>query len=198
MKSWIGSWIKPWVSLGLGGALGGGLVFLGAPPAQACTFELGADAEGVSLAVDMCSIARVTPDAVDFVYVRQRQRITSQASCRVGIWTTFPDRENHKPSDSATRDMLDAVCRRGLGQAQRGRLASVTSAKISPIRQSPGGTILCNVRPQSEIRVYEVLPVGRRNFYYTDYCNGQVGVIPEADVDIYYNRSARNETNVMR
>ncbi len=190
--------VKLSLGLGLGSLLGGGLAVLTASPAQACTFDLGATAEGVPLAVDVCSIARVTADAVDFVYIRQRQRITSQASCRVGIWTTFPDRENHKPSDSATRDMLDAVCRRGLGQAQRGRLASVTAAKIAPIRQSPGGTILCNVRPQSEIRVYELLPVGRRNFYYTDYCNGQVGVIPEADVDVYYNRSARNETNVMR
>lgn len=152
---------------------------------EACELKLGINETGQTIELDMCSLRKVSNDSVDFIYAVNDDRIYSQANCRLGIWTTYPDRINHRAQGTATKQMLEAICRRGLGGPERGRLAKVVGDGIIFVRRSPGGSILCSVRKDAEILVSETLVSSNRTWYYTDYC-GQVGMIPEANVDIYY------------
>jgi hypothetical protein len=81
--------------------------------AQSCNYFAGTAVTGEKVNVNTCSISRSSYQSVDFVYYLGKKRIISQANCNHGYWTTFPDREIHRPQSQATQRMLDTVCSYG-------------------------------------------------------------------------------------
>jgi hypothetical protein len=78
--------------------------------AQSCNYFAGTAVGGQKVNLNTCSINRVNYASVDFVYFLGKQRFRSQANCNNGTWTTFSDRQVHRPQSQATQNMLDVVC----------------------------------------------------------------------------------------
>lgn len=81
--------------------------------AQSCNYFAGTAITGQKVNVDTCSMSRSGNQNVDFVYYLGNQKMVSQAHCRYGTWTTFRDRQTHRPQSQATQKMLDLVCSKG-------------------------------------------------------------------------------------
>jgi hypothetical protein len=78
--------------------------------AQSCNYFAGTAVAGQKVNLNTCSISRVSNTSVDFVYFLGKQRFRSQANCSNGTWTTFSNRQVHRPQSQATQNMLDVVC----------------------------------------------------------------------------------------
>jgi hypothetical protein len=81
--------------------------------AQSCNYFAGTAVTGQKVNVDTCSISRASYQNVDFVYYLGKMKMVSQANCSNGTWTTFRDRQTHRPQSQATQRMLDRVCSQG-------------------------------------------------------------------------------------
>ena len=139
--------------------------------AQTCGYYAGQASGGQSINVDLCSISQASAQSVDFVYYLGSERIQSQANCKAGTWTTFPERSLHRPQSQATQSMLNTVC----GYRTRKQSGSATAVVFDPpsnVRSSPNGNVLCAVKERTTINVYG----STSNWYYTDVC-GRMGVI---------------------
>lgn len=138
--------------------------------AQTCNYFAGNSSAGQSVNLDLCSISQASARSVDFVYYLDGEKITSQANCESGTWTTFPERAVNRPQSEATQNMLSTVC------SYRSSTSSAGAATVfdppSNVRSSPNGEILCSVRNVQTIDLYG----STGSWYYTDIC-GEMGVI---------------------
>jgi hypothetical protein len=158
-----------------GATLLGGLSGSIPTQAQSCNYFAGRAAGGQSVNVDLCSISQASANSVDFVYYLGRERIQSQANCRAGTWTTFPERKVHRPQSQATQSMLDVVCSyRQSGDTTR---SALVFDPPSNVRVSPNGAVLCSIRDRTTINVYG----STGSWYYTDAC-GDMGVIHSSQI----------------
>lgn len=147
--------------------------------AQSCNYFAGTAVGGQAVNVDTCSISRASYQSVDFIYYLGNKKIISQANCNNGTWTTFPERDVHRPQSQATQRMLDVVCN------SRSSSSSNTSSSRkafvfdppSNVRTSPNGSILCSVTDPTTINVYGAVD----SWYYTDVC-GRTGVIHSSQI----------------
>ncbi|WP_432810500.1 hypothetical protein [Pantanalinema sp. GBBB05] len=152
---------------------------LGSPPsaiAQSCNYYAGRAVGGQSINVDLCSISRASARSVDFVYYLDNERIYSQANCQTSTWTTFPERQTHRPQSQATQNMLNVVCRSQGGNPSDTRVATVFDPP-SNIRSSPNGSVLCRINTPTSIYIYGSIG----DWYYTDAC-GEMGVIHSTQI----------------
>ena len=78
--------------------------------AQSCNYFAGTAVAGQKVNLNKCSIDRVSSTSIDFVYYLGSKKFRSQANCNDGTWTTFADRQVHRPQSQATQNMLDVVC----------------------------------------------------------------------------------------
>ncbi len=147
--------------------------------AQNCNYFAGTAVTGQSVNVDLCSISPASTQSVNFVYYLGNQRVTSQANCAQGTWTTFPERQVNRPQSRATQRMLEVVCSyRVSNPGQTSRVgAAIVFNPPSNVRATPNGDILCSVRQRSTIDIYG--SVG--DWYYTNVC-GSMGVIHSSQI----------------
>lgn len=142
--------------------------------AQTCNYFAGTASTGESVNVDLCSVSRASDRSVDFVYYLGNEKVVSQANCESGSWTTFPEREVHRPQSQATQQMIEAVCSH-TGAAQIG--SAVVFDPPSNVRDSPNGNVLCSINSVTAIATYG----STGDWYYTDAC-GSMGVIHSSQV----------------
>ena len=145
--------------------------------AQMCGYYTGQASGGQNINVDLCSISQASQRSVDFVYFLGSERIQSQANCEAGTWTTFPEREVHRPQSSATQTMMSVVCSY---RVSRGRTEGQTVFVFDPpsnVRATPDGKILCAISQRKQINVYG----STGSWYYTDAC-GQMGMIHSSQI----------------
>lgn len=142
--------------------------------AQTCNYFAGTASTGESVNVDLCSLSRASSRSVDFVYYLGEERIISQANCESGSWTTFPEKEVHRPQSQATQRMIEVVCSySSIPQTER----AVVFAPPSNVRDTPNGNILCSIDRAISIDVYG----STGDWYYTDAC-GSMGVIHSSQI----------------
>ncbi|MBD3886567.1 hypothetical protein IFO70_33375 [Phormidium tenue FACHB-886] len=148
------------------------------PPAsaQTCNYYAGRAVDGQSINVDLCSISTASYRSADFVYYLGSDRIQSQANCENASWTTFPEREVHRPQSQATQNMLDAVCSRLSSNSFTPARATVF-APPSNVRTAANGEVLCSIKQQMSINIYG----STGEWYYTDAC-GTTGVIHSSQI----------------
>jgi hypothetical protein len=146
---------------------------------QTCNYFAGTAVMGESVNIDLCSIAPASSRSVDFVYYLGNKRLVSQANCDKGTWTTFPERQIHRPRSQATQTMLEVVCSYRFDSSQStSRVgAAMVFSPPSNVRKSPNGDIICSVRKRMTINIYG--SVG--SWYYTDVC-GEMGVIHSSQI----------------
>ena len=146
--------------------------------ASAQTYYAGQSSTGQSINVDLGSISQASYRSVDFVYYLGNERVQSQANCKAGTWTTFPEREVHRPQSQATQNMLNVVCQNATASNP---VSSTRTAVVfdppSNVRTEPNGDILCSVRTRTAINIYG----STGSWYYTDVC-GQMGVISSSQI----------------
>jgi hypothetical protein len=153
-------------------------VFSQIKTASSQTYNAGRSSTGQTINVDLGSISRASYRSVNFVYYQGEDRIESQANCETGTWTTFPEREVHRPQSQATQNMLNVVCRNA--RASNPASNATTAVVFDPpsnVRTEPGGDILCSVRSQTAINIYG----STGSWYYTDAC-GRMGVINSSQI----------------
>ena len=80
------------------------------PSTAPCSYAAGQAIEGQAVTVDLCTVSGSTPRSVSFVYYLGSEKIESVANCESGTWTTYPERESHRPQSQATQNMMSAVC----------------------------------------------------------------------------------------
>ena len=78
--------------------------------AQSCNYFAGTAVEGQKVNLNTCSIDKVSYRSIDFTYYLGNKKFRSQANCNNGTWTTFSDRQVHRPQSQATQNMLNVVC----------------------------------------------------------------------------------------
>ena len=144
--------------------------------AQTSNYYAGQAVDGRSVNVDLASISRASDHSMNFVYYLGNERVEAQANCTAGNWTTFPERQTHRPQSQATQNMIDAVCDRLTSDASSPNRA-VVFAPPSNVRVAPNGNILCAVRSRTTIDTYGSIG----DWYYTDVC-GQMGVIHASQI----------------
>ncbi len=144
--------------------------------AQDCNYFAGTASTGESVNVDICNLSITDSGKVDFVYYLGNQKVISQADCEAGSWTTFPEKEVHRPQSQATQRMLDAVCSYSYSSPSNSSSA-VVFAPPSNVRQSPNGNVLCSIDQVMSINIYG----SDGDWYYTDAC-GSMGVIHSSQV----------------
>jgi hypothetical protein len=166
--------MKPTIAV----ALGICAVFGQIKIASSQIYNAGQSSNGQSIKVDLGSISRASYRSVDFVYYLGNERVQSQANCEAGTWTTFPEKEVHRPQSQATQNMLNVVCRDATASnpVSRTRTAVVFDPP-SNVRTEPGGDILCSVRSRTVINIYG----STGSWYYTDVCGG-MGVIDSSQI----------------
>ena len=145
--------------------------------AQTCGYYTGQASGGQAINVDLCSISQASQRSVDFVYFLGSERIQSQANCEAGTWTTFPEREVHRPQSSATQNMLNVVCSY---RVSRGRTDGQTAVVFDPpsnVRATPDSKILCSINQRKQINIYR----STGSWYYTDAC-GKMGIIHSSQI----------------
>lgn len=147
--------------------------------AQPCNYFAGTASTGQSINVDLCSISQASTQSVDFTYYLGNERITSQANCEGGFWTTFPEKQVHRPQSDATQNMLDVVCSYRSSDSDRSSNAETATVFDPPsnVRVSPNGEILCSVGSVRQINIYG----STGSWYYTDAC-GEIGVIDASQI----------------
>jgi hypothetical protein len=147
--------------------------------AQTCNYFAGTAVTGKSVNIDLCSIVPASSRSVDFVYYLGNQQLVSQANCDNGTWTTFPERQIHRPRSQATQTMLEVVCSYRFDSSQStSRIATaIVFSPPSNVRTSPNGNIICSVRERRNINIYG--SVG--SWYYTDVC-GEMGLIHSSQI----------------
>lgn len=150
------------------------LIYKNSADAQTCNYFAGAASTGDSVNVDLCSLSRASNRSVDFVYYLGNEKIISQANCENGSWTTFPEREVHRPRSMATQRMIEVVC--SYSEAPQADDAIVFSPP-SNVRDSPNGTIPCSINRVTPINIYG----STDDWYYTDAC-GRIGVIHSSQI----------------
>lgn len=144
---------------------------------QSCNYYAGQASDGQSINVNLCSVSRASARSVDFVYYLGDEQVQSQAHCAEGSWTTFPEREVHRPQSQATQNMLNTVCNyAGTSTSSQTRTATVFDPP-SNVRTTPDGSVLCTIRSRTAINIYG----STGDWYYTDAC-GQQGVIHSSQI----------------
>jgi len=141
-----------------------------------CDHYIGQAVGGQSIVVDSCSISRASYRSLNFIYYLGGERVDSQANCEDMTWTTFPERQLHRPRSRATMRMLDYVCNYNSSPSNATSSAFVF-APPSNVRVVPNGDVLCVVRTPMAINTYGA--VGQ--WYYTDVC-GSMGVIHDSQL----------------
>ena len=137
---------------------------------KSCLSYMGDSVSGQEIAVDVCSVSRASEQSLDFVYYLGKEPIVSQANCRSGTWTTFPEEVQHQPQSRATQRMVSTVCR-GLAEL------AVVFAPPSNVRTSPNGPILCTLEREGNLSTYG----STGSWHYTDAC-GSFGVIHSSQI----------------
>ncbi|OLP19966.1 hypothetical protein BST81_02505 [Leptolyngbya sp. 'hensonii'] len=157
------------LGLSLSCALIGASLLWSPPKAQAesCNYFAGTAVAGQAVNVDLCSISRASARSVNFVYYLGNEKVVSQANCQNGTWTTFPEKQVHRPQSRATQRMLEVVC-----SYNGGNNAAFVFDPPSNVRNSPNGTVLCTINSPTTINIYG----SAGPWYYTDVC-GSIGVI---------------------
>lgn len=147
--------------------------------AQTCNYFAGSAVGGQAVNIDLCSISIASSRSIDFTYYLGNERVVSQASCDRGTWTTFPERQVHRPQSQATQRMLEVVC--SYRAYNPTRISDVGVAIVfdppSNVRKSPNGDILCSVRERGAINIYG----SADSWYYTDVC-GTMGMIHSSQI----------------
>jgi len=135
--------------------------------AETCNYFAGTAVTGKSVNIDLCSIVLASSRSVDFVYYLGR------------TWTTFPERQIHRPRSQATQTMLEVVCsyRFNSSQSTSRIAAAIVFSPPSNVRTSPNGNIICSVKERRTINIYG--SVG--SWYYTNVC-GEMGVIHSSQI----------------
>ncbi|HEY9698801.1 MAG TPA: hypothetical protein V6D10_16170 [Trichocoleus sp.] len=144
--------------------------------AQTNNYYAGQSVDGRSVNVDLSSISRASERSMNFVYYLGNERVEAQANCTAGTWTTFPERQAHRPQSQATQNMVDEVCSRLTSNTPSSNRA-VVFAPPSNVRVSPNGEVLCAVRSRTTIDTYGSIG----DWYYTNVC-GQMGVIHSSQI----------------
>lgn len=142
--------------------------------AQTGNYYAGQAVDGRSVNVDLTSVSRASDHSINFVYYLGSERVEAQANCTAGNWTTFPERQTHRPQSQATQNMLDAVCSSLTSDSSN---RAIVFAPPSNVRVSPNGNILCTVRSRTTVDTYGSIG----DWYYTDVC-GQMGVIHSSQI----------------
>ena len=145
---------------------------------SSCNYFAGKAVEGQAVNVNLCSVSPRSSGAIAFSYSLGSQQMDSEANCASGTWTTYHDRQTHRPLSSATKKMINRVCGdRGSSQVVSQSSTSQSGAAIvfdppSNVRVSPNGAILCSVQRKTTINIYG----SSGSWYNTDIC-GTMGVI---------------------
>ncbi len=142
--------------------------------AQICNYFAGTASTGESVNVDLCSLSRASDRSIDFVYYLGNEKIVSQANCQSGSWTTFPEKEVHRPQSQATQHMIEVVCSYQTTTQTEG---AIVFNPPSNIRDTPNGNILCSINHVTPIDIYG----STGDWYYTDAC-GSMGMIHSSQV----------------
>ncbi|MBE9012921.1 protein kinase [Pseudanabaenaceae cyanobacterium LEGE 13415] len=150
------------------------------PPIDAaCRFQTGTTLRAQTLTLDTCSIDASNPSLIQFVYYLDRDRVQAQTDCASGTWTSLPENQVNRPQSSATEKMLERICGAKSSQDSKPSDDSISKAGVatvfkppSNVRVSPNGDILCSIREQRDINVYDL----KGDWYTTDAC-GTPGVI---------------------
>jgi serine/threonine protein kinase, bacterial len=143
-----------------------------------CNYSAGDAVMGQAVNLDLCSITTNNSDQVGFVYYLGDRRMGSAANCSNNTWTTFSDRQVHRPLSPATQRMLENVCSRRQASNPKSSSSNSEVAKATifapptNVRESPDGKILCVINRKISINTY-----GANNSWYkTDVC-GVMGVV---------------------
>lgn len=144
---------------------------------QSCDVYMGTAVTGASVAVDGCSIRRVSPRSVNFTYYLGQMRIQAQAHCTENRWTTFHDGVTHRPQSAATQNMLNFVCDGSTGGGGGVTNSAFVFDPPSNVRTYPNGPILCTLRTQRRINLYG----NEGAWFYTDACGG-MGMIHNSQI----------------
>jgi hypothetical protein len=147
--------------------------------AQSCNYFAGTAVGGQNINVDTCSISRASYPSVDFIYYLGNEKVISEANCNNGTWMTLPERQVNRPQSQATQRMLNVVCnyRASSSNSSSSSRKAFVFDPPSNVRTSPNGSILCSVRTQTTINVYDSV----NSWYYTDVC-GRSGVIHSSQI----------------
>lgn len=144
--------------------------------AQNRNYYAGQASNGQSITIDLDSVKKVSDRSANFVYYLGNEKISAQANCETGNWTTFPEKKVNRPQSKATQTMVNAVCRNAITTTQ-----AVLIDPPSNVRESPNGRVLCSLNDRATIKTY-----GSYNaqgvWYYTNACNGRMGVIHSSQI----------------
>jgi hypothetical protein len=78
--------------------------------AQSCNYFAGTAVTGQKVNLNTCIIDVDDSGLVHFIYYLGNQKLSAEANCKNGTWTTSKDRIVHRPQSQATQRMLDRVC----------------------------------------------------------------------------------------